>query len=154
MKKPIGAIVIYSIGVLFGVYLLISSICQHDRPISIILTAILLLIFAAQLYLTVKGARKQDDESSNNLQVIRVLVQVHRRDPYKQKHPPNARTGPFPGPVRALAVPRNSSDIQTIPTFFISLCGRTVRGMTSQRKYLKFNGLDLWQLGRLLSILS
>ena len=38
MKKPIGAIVIYSIGVLFGVYLLISSICQHDRPISIILT--------------------------------------------------------------------------------------------------------------------
>ena len=63
MKKPIGAIVIYSIGVLFGVYLLISSICQHDRPISIILTAILLLIFAAQLYLTLKGARMQDDES-------------------------------------------------------------------------------------------
>lgn len=63
MKKPIGAIVIYSIGVLFGVYLLISSICHHDRPISIILTAILLLIFAAQLYLTLKGARKQDDES-------------------------------------------------------------------------------------------
>ena len=64
MKKPIGAIVIYSIGVLFGVYLLISSICQHDRPISIILTAILLLIFAAQLYLTLKGARKQDNESN------------------------------------------------------------------------------------------
>lgn len=64
MKKPIGAIVLFSFGVLFGVYWLISSICRHDRPISIILTAILLLIFAAQLYLTVKGARKQDDESS------------------------------------------------------------------------------------------
>ena len=64
MKKPIGAIVLFSFGVLFGVYLLISSICQHDRPISIILTAILLLIFAAQLYLTLKGAREQDDESS------------------------------------------------------------------------------------------
>ena len=63
MKKPIGAIVFFSLAVLFGVYSLISSICQHDRPISIILTAILLLIFAAQLYLTVKGTRKQDDES-------------------------------------------------------------------------------------------
>ena len=31
-----------------------------------------------------------------------VLVQVHRRDPYKQKHPRNARTGPAHGPVRAL----------------------------------------------------
>lgn len=64
MKKPIGAIVIYSIGVLFGVYWLISSICQHDRPISIILIAILLLIFAAELYLTLKGARMQDDQDS------------------------------------------------------------------------------------------
>ena len=64
MKKPIGAIVFFSLAVLFGVYLLISGICHHDRPISIILTAILLLIFVAQLYLTVKGARKQDDESS------------------------------------------------------------------------------------------
>ena len=64
MKKPIGAIVLFSFGVLFGVYLLISGICHHDRPISSILTAILLLIFVAQLYLTVKGARKQDDESS------------------------------------------------------------------------------------------
>ena len=69
MKKPVGAIVVYSIGVLFGVYWLIrywliSSICHHDRPISIILIAVLLLIFAAELYLTVKGARKQDDESS------------------------------------------------------------------------------------------
>ena len=63
MKKPIGAIVFFSFAVLFGVYSLISSICHHDRPISIILTAILLLIFAAQLYLTVKGARKQDNES-------------------------------------------------------------------------------------------
>ena len=63
MKKPIGAIVLFSVGVLFGVYLLSSSICHHDRPISIILTAILLLIFAAQLYLTLKGTRKQDDES-------------------------------------------------------------------------------------------
>ena len=64
MKKPIGAIVFFSLAVLFGVYSLISSICHHDRPISIILTAILLLIFTTQLYLTVKGARKQDDESS------------------------------------------------------------------------------------------
>ena len=63
MKKPVGAIVVYSIGVLFGVYWLISSICRHDRPISIILTAILLLIFTAQLYLTLKVIRKQDDES-------------------------------------------------------------------------------------------
>ena len=66
MKKPVGAIVVYSIGVLFGVYWLISSICRHDRPISIILIAVLLLIFAAaELYLTVKGARKQDDKSSD-----------------------------------------------------------------------------------------
>ena len=64
MKKPVGAIVLYSIGVLFGVYWLISSICQHDRPISIILIAVLLLIFAAELYLTLKGARKQDDQDS------------------------------------------------------------------------------------------
>ena len=64
MKKPIGAIVLFSFGVLFGVYLLISGICHHDRPISIILIGVLLLIFAAELYLTVKGARKQDDESS------------------------------------------------------------------------------------------
>ena len=63
MKKPIGAIVLFSFGVLFGVYLLISGIFHHDRPISIILIAVLLLIFAAELYLTLKGARKQDDES-------------------------------------------------------------------------------------------
>ena len=54
----------YSIGVLFGVYCLISSICHHNRPISIILEAILLGIFAAQLYLTLKGIRKQDDQSN------------------------------------------------------------------------------------------
>ena len=65
MKKPIGAIVLYSIGVLFGVNMLISSIYHHDRPISIILIAILLLIFAAQLYLTLKGIRKQQDDQSN-----------------------------------------------------------------------------------------
>ena len=64
MKKPVGAIVLYSIGVLFGVYWLISSICRHDRPVSIILIAILLVIFAAQLYLTLKGVRKQDDQNS------------------------------------------------------------------------------------------
>ena len=64
MKKPIGAIVFFSLAVLFGVYSLISSICHRDRPISIILDAILLVLFAAQLYLTLKGARKQDDESS------------------------------------------------------------------------------------------
>ena len=62
MKKPIGAIVLYSLAVLFGVYCLISSICRHNRPISIILYAILLVLFAAQLYLTLKGARKQDDQ--------------------------------------------------------------------------------------------
>lgn len=64
MKKPVGAIVLYSIAVLFGVYWLISSICRHDRPVSIILIAILLVIFAAQLYLTLKGVRKQDDQSN------------------------------------------------------------------------------------------
>ena len=64
MKKQVGAIVLYSIAVLFGVYWLISSICQHDRPVSIILIAILLVIFAAQLYLTLKGVRKQDDQNS------------------------------------------------------------------------------------------
>jgi phosphate starvation-inducible membrane PsiE len=64
MKKPLGAIVLFSFGVLFGVYWLISSICRHDRPISIILIAVLLLIFAAELYLTLKGARKQDNESN------------------------------------------------------------------------------------------
>ena len=64
MKKPVGAIVLYSIAVLFGVYWLISSICRHDRPVSIILIAILLVIFAAQLYLTLKGIRKQDDQGN------------------------------------------------------------------------------------------
>jgi len=63
MKKHIGAIVLFSIGVLFGVYCLIGSICHHDRPISIILIVILLLIFAAQLYLTLKGARMRDDQN-------------------------------------------------------------------------------------------
>lgn len=63
MKKHIGAIVLFSIGVLFGVYCLISSICHHDWPISIILIVILLLIFAAQLYLTLKGARMWDDQN-------------------------------------------------------------------------------------------
>ena len=61
MKKHIGAIVFFTIAVLFCVYWMISSICHHDRPLSIILIAILLVIFAAQLFLTVKGARKQDD---------------------------------------------------------------------------------------------
>ena len=65
MKKHIGAIVVYSIGVLFGVYWLISSICHHDGPISIILIAILLLIFAAQLYLTLKGIRMQNDSDTD-----------------------------------------------------------------------------------------
>ena len=64
MKKPIGAIVFFSLAVLFGVYSLISSICHHDRPISFILEAILLVIFAAQLYLTLKGIRKQDDQGN------------------------------------------------------------------------------------------
>ena len=64
MKKHIGAIVLFSIGVLFCVYSLISSICHQDRPISIILMTILLVIFAAQLYLTLKGIRKQDDQNS------------------------------------------------------------------------------------------
>ena len=64
MKKRVGAIVLYSIGVLFGVYSLISSNCHRDRPISFILEAILLGIFAAQLYLTLKGIRKQDDQGN------------------------------------------------------------------------------------------
>ena len=64
MKKRVGAIVLYSIGVLFGVYSLISSICHHRRPISIILDAILLVLFVAQLYLTLKGIRKQDDQGN------------------------------------------------------------------------------------------
>ena len=63
MKKHIGAIVFFSIAVLFGVFCLISSICHHAKPISIVLDVILLVIFAAQLYLTLKGARKQDDQN-------------------------------------------------------------------------------------------
>lgn len=65
MKKPIGAIVLFSFGVLFGVYLLISSICHHDRPVSIILIGVMLVLFAAQLYLHVKGSRKQDDQDTD-----------------------------------------------------------------------------------------
>ena len=64
MKKHIGAIVFFTIAVLFGVYCLISSICHHAKPITLILDAILIVIFAAQLFLTVKGARKQDDQNS------------------------------------------------------------------------------------------
>ena len=64
MKKHIGAIVYFTIAVLYGVYWLISSICHHARPIAIILSAILLIIFVAQLYLTLKGARKQDDQNT------------------------------------------------------------------------------------------
>ena len=64
MKKHTGAIVFFTIAVLFGVYCLISSICHHAKPISIVLDVILIVIFAAQLYLTVKGARKQDDQNS------------------------------------------------------------------------------------------
>lgn len=64
MKKHIGVIVFFSIALLFGVYCVISSICHHAKPISIVLDVILLIIFAAQLYLTVKGVRKQDDQNS------------------------------------------------------------------------------------------
>jgi len=64
MKKHIGAIVFFTIAVLYGVYYLISSICHHARPIAIILSAILLIIFAAQLYLTLKGARMEDDQNN------------------------------------------------------------------------------------------
>lgn len=53
----------FSIGVLFGVYCLISSICHHAKPISFVLDVILLVIFAAQLYLTLKGARMRDDQN-------------------------------------------------------------------------------------------
>ena len=49
--------------------------------------------------------------------VIQVLVQVHRRDLYKQKHPQNARTGPAHGPIRALDVHRKPAGTHTIPTF-------------------------------------
>ena len=64
MTKHIGVIVFFSIALLFGVYCVISSICHHAKPISIVLDVILLIIFAAQLYLTVKGVRKQDDQNS------------------------------------------------------------------------------------------
>ena len=64
MRKHIGAIVFFSICVLFGVYELVSSICRHDRPIAIILTAILLALFATQLYLTCKGSREEDDRNN------------------------------------------------------------------------------------------
>ena len=64
MKKHIGAIVFFTIAVLYGLYYLISSICRHARPIAIILSAILLIIFAAQLYLTLKGARMEDDQNN------------------------------------------------------------------------------------------
>ena len=64
MKKHIGAIVFFTIAVLYGVYYLISSICHHARPIAIILSAILLIIFAAQLYLTLKGAHMEDDQNN------------------------------------------------------------------------------------------
>lgn len=63
MKKHIGAIIFFSIAVLFGVYCLISSICHHAKPISIVLDVILIVIFAAQLFLTVKGARKQENQN-------------------------------------------------------------------------------------------
>lgn len=63
-KKPIGAIVLFSVGVLFCTYSLIGSICHQDRPVSIILMAILLVIFAVQLYLTLKGARIEDDQNT------------------------------------------------------------------------------------------
>jgi len=64
MNNHLGAIVFFSIAVLYGLYYLISSICHHARPLAIILSAILLVIFAAQLYLTIKGARKQDDQNT------------------------------------------------------------------------------------------
>ena len=64
MKKYIGAIVFFSIAVLFGVYCLISSICHHAKPIFIVLDVLLLVFFAAQLYLTVKGAHKQNDQNT------------------------------------------------------------------------------------------
>ena len=64
MKKHIGAIVLFSIGVLFGLYCLISGLCHHAKPVYLILDAILLVIFAAQLYLTLKGARMEDDQNA------------------------------------------------------------------------------------------
>lgn len=65
MKKHTGAIIFFSIAVLYCVYWLISSICRHDRPISIILIGVMLVLFAAQLYLHVKGSRQQDDQDTD-----------------------------------------------------------------------------------------
>lgn len=64
MKKRTGAIVLFSLGVLFGVYCLIDGICHHARPVSIVLDAILLVLFATQLFLTWKGIRKQKDQDA------------------------------------------------------------------------------------------
>ena len=65
MKKRTGAIVLFSIGVLFGVYCLFDGICHHARPVSIVLDAILLVLFASQLFLTWKGIRKQDNHNTD-----------------------------------------------------------------------------------------
>lgn len=64
MRKRTGAILLFTLGVLFGVYCLVDSICHHARPISIILDSILLTIFGAELYLTCKGNREQDDHNA------------------------------------------------------------------------------------------
>ena len=65
MKKLTGAIIFFSIAVLFCVFWLISSICHHDRPISIILIGVMLVSFTAQLYLHWKGSRRQDDNDTD-----------------------------------------------------------------------------------------
>ena len=65
MRKRTGAIIFFTIGVLFGVYCLVVSICHHARPISIVLDSILLAIFGAELYLTCKGNRDQDNHNAD-----------------------------------------------------------------------------------------
>ena len=84
-----------------------------------------------------------------------MLVQVHRRDLYKQKHPPNARTGPADGPVRTLDVsehywlqiPVKSEQLYGI---VVVLIGFFLRSDINDRAYLPM----LYRQGYVIQFLS
>ena len=63
MKKSTGQIVFFSCSLLFFLYCLVSSICNGDKTIAIILAAIMVVLNSAQLYLVCKGKRLEDDKS-------------------------------------------------------------------------------------------
>jgi len=60
MKKRTGAIVFFSISLLFFLFLLVSDLIKGGRALSIVLIAVMVIISAVQLYLVCKGNQEKN----------------------------------------------------------------------------------------------